>query len=123
MAFFTLSRIQKLTLHSHSDLVMENDRLSVECEQLGQAVTSHAIVDQAIGAVVVLGQMPPEEAWRALRDVSQRTNTKLRVVAEHVMEFVQGGDLPEAERVELQRAMARYARNPAARTPDPHEPQ
>ncbi|MFF7445778.1 MULTISPECIES: ANTAR domain-containing protein [unclassified Streptomyces] len=114
--------MNQLTLYSHSDLVVENDRLSVECEQLGQAVTSHAIVDQAIGAVVVLGQMPPEEAWRALRDVSQRTNTKLRVVAEHVMEFVQGGDLPDAERVELQQAIARYTHHPA-RTPDPHQPQ
>lgn len=39
--------------------------------------TEHSFLDQAIGAVVILGQIAPEEAWRALRDVSQRTDTKL----------------------------------------------
>ncbi|MFJ9426458.1 ANTAR domain-containing protein [Streptomyces sp. NPDC101249] len=110
MAFFSLSRTQPLTLHSSGDLVSENDRLSAACRQLGQAVTSHAVVDQAIGAVVVLGQVPPEEAWRALRDVSQRTNIKLRTIAEHVLAFAQGTDLPEPVRAELQLAITRYSR-------------
>ncbi|MEU6324529.1 ANTAR domain-containing protein [Streptomyces sp. NPDC047009] len=80
---------------------MEYERLGEENEQLQRAVTSHAIVDQAIGALVVLGRIPPEEAWRALRDVSQRTNTKLRVVAEDVLKFAQGGTLPNVELDEL----------------------
>ena len=108
MAFFAVSQSQPLKLLSATDLAVENERLEAECVQLEQAVSSHAIVDQAIGAVVVLGRIAPEEAWRALRDVSQRTNTKLRVVAEHVMAFTQGAELPEPERVELQRAVARY---------------
>ncbi|MFI6663068.1 ANTAR domain-containing protein [Streptomyces sp. NPDC050523] len=108
MAFFAISRSRPLTLLSSTDLVAENERLEVERAQLEQALRSHAIVDQAIGAVVVLGQIPPEEAWRALRDVSQRTNIKLRTVAEHVMAFAQGTDLPEPERIELQRTISRY---------------
>jgi hypothetical protein len=110
MAFFALSPRQPLVLLSVTDLASEHHRLQEENEQLRRAVTSHAVIDQAIGAVVVLGQIAPEEAWRALRDVSQRTNVKLRTVAEHVLAYAQGGDLPEPERLELGKAITRYRR-------------
>ncbi|MER6734209.1 ANTAR domain-containing protein [Streptomyces puniciscabiei] len=110
MAFFALSRQQPLVLLSSTELAAEYDRLVTENEQLRRAVSSHAVIDQAIGAVVVLGQIAPEEAWRALRDVSQRTNTKLRTVAEHILDYAQGGTLPEPERVELGKAILRYRR-------------
>ncbi|MEW2626005.1 ANTAR domain-containing protein [Streptomyces sp. NPDC048106] len=108
MAFFALSRQQPLALLSTTDLVTAYDRLLERNRQLEQAVTSHAVIDQAIGAVVVLGRLAPEEAWRALRDVSQRTNTKMRTVAAHILDYAQGGTLPEAVRVELAAAIARY---------------
>ncbi|MFI9250927.1 ANTAR domain-containing protein [Streptomyces sp. NPDC053069] len=110
MAFFALSRHQPLVLLSSTDLAAEYERLMTENEQLRRAVSSHAVIDQAIGAVVVIGQIAPEEAWRALRDVSQRTNTKLRTVAEHILQYARGGSLPEPERLELARAIARYRR-------------
>ncbi|WP_318205293.1 ANTAR domain-containing protein [Streptomyces sp. SCL15-4] len=110
MAFFALSRLQPLTLLSVTDLASEYDRLLEENRHLRRAVTSHAVIDQAIGVVVVLGRIAPEEAWRALRDVSQRTNVKLRTVAEHVLGHVQGEDLPEPERIELVKAIVRYRR-------------
>ncbi|MFJ4582634.1 ANTAR domain-containing protein [Streptomyces echinatus] len=110
MAFFALSRKQPLVLLSVTDLASEYHRLQDETDQLRRAVTSHAVIDQAIGALVVLGQIAPEEAWRALRDVSQRTNVKLRTVAEHVLAYVQGGTLPESERLELGKAIVRYRR-------------
>ncbi|MEU9441688.1 ANTAR domain-containing protein [Streptomyces sp. NPDC048304] len=110
MTFFALSRHEPLVLLSNTDLAAEYDRLVAENQQLQRAVTSHAVIDQAIGAVVVLGQIAPEEAWRALRDVSQRTNTKLRTVAEHILDYAQGGTLPEEERTELGRAIVRYRR-------------
>ncbi|MEU3528144.1 ANTAR domain-containing protein [Streptomyces sp. NPDC038707] len=110
MAFFALSRIRPLALLSTTDLAAEYDRLLEENRQLQRAVTSHAVIDQAMGAVVALGQIAPEEAWRALRDVSQRTNVKLRTVAEHVLDYVQGGALPEPERRELAKAIVRYRR-------------
>ncbi|MEV6115332.1 ANTAR domain-containing protein [Streptomyces sp. NPDC052109] len=110
MVFFTLSRRRPLVLLSSTELAAEYDRLVTENEQLRQAVSSHAVIDQAIGAVVVLGQIAPEEAWRALRDVSQRTNTKLRTVAEHILDYAQGGALPEPERIELGQAIDRYRR-------------
>ncbi|MHB9758026.1 ANTAR domain-containing protein [Streptomyces sp. BYX5S] len=115
MAFFALHPTDPLTLLSVEDLAKEHAHVLAEVGHLQTAVTSHAVVDQAIGAVVTLGRIPPEEAWRVLRDVSQCTNTKLRLVAEHVLRFVQGGDLPDAERAELYRAIDRYTvlRRPA----------
>ncbi|MBO1332425.1 ANTAR domain-containing protein [Streptomyces sp. VRA16 Mangrove soil] len=109
MAFFAISSTNPLVLLSNSDLVRDNERLGLANHQLEQAVSSHAVVDQAIGAVVAIGSIAPEEGWRVLRDVSQRTNVKIRVVAEHVLMFAQGRPLPEAERVELNRAIGRYA--------------
>ncbi|MEU0333964.1 ANTAR domain-containing protein [Streptomyces sp. NPDC006193] len=110
MAFFALSRHQPLVLLSATDLMAEYHRLHDENQQLRRAVTSHAVIDQAIGAVVLLGRIAPEEAWRALRDVSQRTNTKLRTVAEHILAYAQGGTLPERHRLELGKAILRYRR-------------
>jgi hypothetical protein len=108
MTFFAISRSQPLVLRSVTALVLENERLEAECAQLRQAVSSHAVVDQAIGAVCAMGRLPVEEAWRVLRDVSQRTNTKLRTVAEHVLVFARGGDLPQDELGELHQAIRRY---------------
>ncbi|MFF0203898.1 ANTAR domain-containing protein [Streptomyces sp. NPDC005017] len=119
MAFFSLSPSQPLTLLSATDLAAENERLRQEAGQLQRAVTSHALVDQAIGAVVVLGRIPPEEAWRVLRDVSQRTNVKLRTVAAYIMGFAQGAELPEEVRAELHSAIARYADCGGRRTRGP----
>ncbi|MEU6095104.1 ANTAR domain-containing protein [Streptomyces sp. NPDC047079] len=90
-----------------TDPAQECERLLVENRQLKRAVDAHALVDQAIGAVVVLGRIPPDEAWGVLRDVSQHTNTRLRVVAAHVLEFAQGGDLPQSELDEFRRALDR----------------
>ncbi|MET8947243.1 ANTAR domain-containing protein [Streptomyces sp. NPDC004542] len=116
MAFFTISRHRPLVLLSSTDLAMEYERLERESAQLRQAVTSHAVIDQAIGVVVALGGIAPEESWRVLRDVSQRTNTKLRAVADHVLDFGQGGILPEPLLTELKLALDRYrAPCPAAR--------
>ncbi len=68
--------------------------LQEEIEQLKQAVVSHAVVDQAIGVVIAHGRVPPETGWTVLKDVSQRTNTKLREVAEHLVRWPYRGWLP-----------------------------
>ncbi|MFI0241998.1 ANTAR domain-containing protein [Streptomyces sp. NPDC016845] len=89
-------------------LELECERLTAEANHLRLAVTSHATIDQAIGALVVLGRMPPEEAWRALRDISQRTNTKLRTVADDMLRFAAGGALAPYLQTELRNAVERY---------------
>ncbi|GGM96020.1 ANTAR domain-containing protein [Streptomyces fuscichromogenes] len=107
MAFFALSRTQPLRLLSATELAAEYDRLRAETAQLRRAVTSHAVIDQAIGAVVVCGRMSPENAWEVLREVSQRTNTKLRTVAEHVLTYAQGEAVPDFDTATLRRAIDR----------------
>ncbi|NGO11877.1 ANTAR domain-containing protein [Streptomyces sp. HC44] len=68
-------------------------QLEAEVAQLQQAVNSHAVIDQAIGVVVAVGQMTPEEAWDVLRETSMCTNIKLRHVAELVVDWGRTGEL------------------------------
>ncbi|MEU6403268.1 ANTAR domain-containing protein [Streptomyces sp. NPDC046985] len=109
MAFFAISQWHPLTPLSVTDLAVEHERLHEEIEQLRRAVTSHAVIDQAIGAVVAFARIPPDDAWRVLRDVSQRTNTKVRTIAERVLKFAQGGALSDTELEELRHALDRHA--------------
>ncbi|MFG2310516.1 ANTAR domain-containing protein [Streptomyces sp. NPDC048566] len=106
-AFFAISPSDPLRLLSTTDLVRENGKLNQECAHLHRAVTSHATVDQAIGALLVLGRIGPEDSWDVLRETSQHTNRKLSVVAEQILDFAQGGPLPEETRVALEAALAK----------------
>ncbi|MFI1167289.1 ANTAR domain-containing protein [Streptomyces sp. NPDC020801] len=109
MVFFAISKRHPLQPLSTTDLVLEHERLHEEIDQLRCALTSHAVIDQAIGAVVAFGRIPPDDAWWVLRDVSQRSNTKVRTVAERVLKFAQGGALPDTELEELRQALDRHA--------------
>ena len=83
-------------------------RLEEEVEQLKEAVASHAVVDQAIGMVVALGRVTPDEGWEVLKEVSQHTNIKLRNVAELIVVWGRTGDMPADIRAELAEAVERY---------------
>ena len=89
----------------------ETDRifaLQEEVDQLKEAVVSHAVVDQAIGMMVALGRVAPDEGWAVLKDVSQHTNIKLRNVAELILIWGRNGDLPPQLKAELEDALDRY---------------
>ncbi|WP_394437282.1 ANTAR domain-containing protein [Streptomyces sp. SGAir0957] len=75
--------------------------LEKENRQLKEAVTSHADVDRAIGVLVAVGQLPPDRAWRVLREISQHTNTKLRYIALQLTHWGHTGNLPTTLRAEL----------------------
>ncbi|MCQ4205586.1 ANTAR domain-containing protein [Streptomyces longispororuber] len=81
------------------------DELLGEVHQLKHAVASHADVDQAIGVVLAVGQLTPAEAWDVLRETSMHTNTKLRRLAELVVEWGRGAELPADIRTELDRQL------------------
>ncbi|MER6226797.1 ANTAR domain-containing protein [Streptomyces sp. 900105755] len=83
-------------------------RLEEEVEQLKEAVASHAVVDQAIGMVVALGRVTPDEGWEVLKEVSQHTNIKLRNVADLIVVWGRTGDMPADIRAELAEAIERY---------------
>ncbi|MFH0517211.1 ANTAR domain-containing protein [Streptomyces sp. M41] len=69
------------------DQVRRVAALEEELAQMRHAVVSHAVVDQAIGVVLAYGGVPPEDGWEILREISQHTNTKLREVAEHLVQW------------------------------------
>ncbi|MFD8431446.1 ANTAR domain-containing protein [Streptomyces coelicoflavus] len=70
-------------------------RLQEQVRQLKEAVVSHAVVDQAIGVIIVLGGVTPDEGWIVLKEVSQHTNIKLRNVAETVLIWGRTGVMPQ----------------------------
>ncbi|WP_371673500.1 ANTAR domain-containing protein [Streptomyces sp. NBC_00289] len=84
-------------------------RLQEEVQQLKEAVASHAVVDQAIGMVVALGRVTPEQGWQVLKDVSQHTNIKLRNVADLILVWGRAGEMPPEIRAELEDAVDRYS--------------
>ncbi|MDX2682824.1 ANTAR domain-containing protein [Streptomyces sp. NY05-11A] len=89
----------------------ETDRivsLEAEIAQLKEAIASHAVVDQAIGVVVALGRMSPDEGWLVLRELSQHTNVKLRSVADLILIWGRGGEMPEEIRGELEDLLDRH---------------
>ncbi|MEW2625104.1 ANTAR domain-containing protein [Streptomyces sp. NPDC048106] len=82
--------------------------LRAEVDQLKQAVASHAVVDQAIGMMVALGRVTPEQGWQVLRDVSQHTNIRLRYIAELVLIWGRRGEIPPEISAELEEALDRH---------------
>lgn len=83
----------------------ELERLRAENRQLHEAVTSHAVVDQAIGVLVALGRISPTDGFAVLRQVSQHTNIKLSALAECILQHGRGADLPGPVQTELLTAL------------------
>lgn len=71
-------------------------------------MVSHAVVDQAIGMVVALGRVTPDDGWSVLKEVSQHTNIKLRNVAELILIWGRSGEMPPEIRGELEDAIDRH---------------
>lgn len=80
--------------------------LQKEIGQLQEAVVSHTVVDQAIGVVIALGRLRPDQGFGVLREVSQRTNTRLRQIAELIVDWAGGEQLPDEIRAALDEALA-----------------
>ncbi|WP_258021866.1 ANTAR domain-containing protein [Streptomyces anatolicus] len=81
--------------------------LQRKVDQLERAVESHATIDQAIGIVVAMGRLTPEQGWTVLRETSQHTNMKLTRVADLIVAWGCAGDLPEEIRRELDASLSR----------------
>ncbi|WP_037677387.1 ANTAR domain-containing protein [Streptomyces griseus] len=82
-------------MSGQEELVERISALQEEVGQLRQALASHAVIDQAIGVVIAVGRLRPEQGWDVLREISQHTNTKLREVAEYVVQGTHCGWLPD----------------------------
>ena len=60
---------------------LRQHRSATLISQLEEAIASRAVIEQAKGAIAVVRQVTPDEAFAVLRGVSQDTNVKLREVA------------------------------------------
>ncbi|EXU62557.1 hypothetical protein Z951_40800 [Streptomyces sp. PRh5] len=99
------------------DLLKEIAALEEEVGQLRRAVVSHAVIDQAIGVVITHGRLLPGQGWDVLRTVSQNTNSKVRLIAEQIVQWPYSGRLPEDIQRALEAALARPAATGRTRTP------
>ncbi|MFI0236033.1 ANTAR domain-containing protein [Streptomyces sp. NPDC016845] len=103
--------------------------LGREVAQLRRAMQSRGTIDMARGVLVAAFGISPQDAWEALVDVSQRTNIKLHLVAQHLVDST-AGDRALPKNVQSQmsaviaRIEARAARPDAPDTPaDPVDSQ
>ncbi|WP_307804825.1 ANTAR domain-containing protein [Streptomyces sp. VRA16 Mangrove soil] len=87
--------------------------LQDEIRQLQQAIASHAIVDQAIGVMIALGGLTPNQGWHVLKTVSQQTNIKLRHIAERIVAWTTGHPLDTNLRHALDLALTKAANDEA----------
>ncbi|WP_460060684.1 ANTAR domain-containing protein [Streptomyces sp. YKOK-I1] len=88
-----------------------------EAGQQKEAVTSHAVVDQAIGMMVALGRVPRDRGWAVLKDVSQHTDIRLRHVAELILIWARKGGIPSDIRAEPADALGRHGPTQMPGTP------
>ena len=64
-------------------------------EQLREAIGSRAVIEQAKGVLMTQLRCTPDDAFQHLVVVSQKTNRKLRLVAQEVVDQVSSGHGPE----------------------------
>ena len=69
---------------------MSLTELRVLVGHLRSAVASHEVVGQAIGVLLTVHQIPPDQAWHLLCRTSQNTNVKVIRLATSVVEAAAG---------------------------------
>lgn len=93
---------------AHAVLLAEVVELRAENQQLARAMESREVIDQARGMLMAMAPCSRERAWDLLVGVSQRSNTKLRDVAEALVATTEDRSLPEPVRRELRGALRRF---------------
>jgi len=79
-------------LAAHAALAFARAREREQISGLEQAVASNRSIGMAIGILMAIRRIGQDEAFDLLRTVSQRTNRKLREIADEV---VHTGQLPD----------------------------
>jgi PAS domain-containing protein len=69
-------------------VALERELSSRTADQMLQALHSRETIEQAKGIIMAQRQCSPEEAFQLLVEVSQRTNMKLRIVAERLVDAI-----------------------------------
>ncbi|MFC9284169.1 hypothetical protein [Streptomyces collinus] len=83
-----------------------------EHARLRRVLAARATINMAEGALAVLGHLPIGEAGLVLADVARRLRIDVHLVAEHVLNLVQGIAVPDAVYGELHRVLDEYRSQP-----------
>jgi anti-anti-sigma factor len=70
--------------------------LGAENAQLHRALESHAAIDLARGMLMASFRLTAEQSWQVLVTASQRSNTKLHMIADALLRTAHGEVLPES---------------------------
>ncbi|MET8292015.1 ANTAR domain-containing protein [Streptomyces sp. NPDC005132] len=65
-------------------------------------------MDQAIGVILAIGHLTPEQGWDVLRGISKATGIKLRHVSELIIDWARTGQLCSDIRTELDQRLTQY---------------
>ncbi len=87
----------------------EIEALRRENAQLHKALAGRPVVDQARGVLMAAGAHGAQDAWEVLVDTSQRTNTRLRLVAEMVVAGAVDGPVAPHIAAQLRKSLTRHA--------------
>ncbi|MFE1288131.1 ANTAR domain-containing protein [Streptomyces sp. NPDC058751] len=74
--------------------------------------STSAVTEQAVGIVMALGRLRPDQARTVLAEVSQRTNITLRRIAELVTAWAACGELNLGIRIALEESIRSRPRPP-----------
>lgn len=111
-----LGRPGACTTGTQQDAVQPEPELHAELTQLRKAMESRPVIDQAKGVLMAAYRLSPEETWKVLVGVSQRTNIKLRTVAQNIVDSTQRGAVDKHLRTGIEAALrdmrAREAKAP-----------
>ncbi|MFE2101173.1 ANTAR domain-containing protein [Streptomyces sp. NPDC059468] len=105
------------TLLTCKDLHVKISCLRREIHQLQEAVVSHAVIDQAIGVVMAVGGLRPDQGIEVLTAVSRRTGIGLPTIAGLLVDWVATGRLSDDLRQALDSALTDAEPDAAERTP------
>lgn len=110
-----LTRTRPLFAWTNEDAQLDDadQDLRIELLQLRQAMQTRPVIDLARGILMATFALSPEVAWKVLVTVSQRTNTKLRIVAQDLVNSVNGDPLPEPQQQQLAAAVADHGTHSA----------
>lgn len=93
---------EPLTATVHPELT------EAEHTRLSRVLAARSTINMAEGALMVLGPMGLEDAGRALVDLSRALTMHAHVVAEHVLNLVQGKPVPDRVSDALHDVLTQY---------------
>jgi hypothetical protein len=109
-------RTEPGALPGREDLRSGISDLRSEIRRLQEAVISHAVIDQAIGVVIAMGGLRPDQGIEVLTAVSRRTGMPLPEIAGYIVDWTATERLPGGLRQALDTALAAVVPAGAAAT-------